>query len=99
MLFSAFLYRNSPPARRINILRRIPVIRFSARSLYLIAFIFPCASLFAQTEFSSEIVDTQKPDTPTHAKFYFANYKMQIESPEHTSRGQGVLIMNFLTHT
>jgi hypothetical protein len=75
------------------------VIRFSARILYLIAFIFPCASLFAQTEFSAEIVDTQKPDTPTQAKVYFAKDKLRIESQEHNSRGQGVFIMNFATQT
>jgi outer membrane lipoprotein-sorting protein len=75
------------------------VIRFSARILYLIAFIFPCASLFAQTEFSAEIVDTQKSDTPTQAKVYFAKDKLRIESQEHNSRGQGVFIMNFATQT
>ena len=71
----------------------------SAHFLYLIAFTFPCASLFAQTEFSAEIVDTQKPDTPTQAKVYFAKDKMRIESQEHNSRGQGVFIMNFATQT
>ncbi len=71
----------------------------SAHFLYLIAFTFPCASLFAQTEFSAEIVDTQKPDTPTQAKVYFAKDKMRIESQEHNSRGQGVFIMNFFFRT
>ncbi len=75
------------------------MIRFSARILYLVAFIFPGASLFAQTEFSAEIVNTQKPDTPTQAKVYFAKDKMRIEAQEHNSRGQGVFIMNFATQT
>ena len=75
------------------------MIQFSARILYLIAFISACPSLFAQTEFSAEIVDTQKPDAPTQAKVYFAKDKMRIESQEHNSRGQGVFIMNFATQT
>ena len=75
------------------------MIRFTAHILYLIAIIFPCASLFAQTEFSAEIVDTQEPDNPTQAKVYFAKDKMRIESQEHNSRGQGVFIMNFATQT
>ena len=75
------------------------MIRFTAHILYLISIVFPCASLFAQTEFSAEIVDTQKPDTPTQAKVYFAKDKMRIESQEHNSRGQGVFIMNFATQT
>jgi hypothetical protein len=75
------------------------VIRFTAHILCLIAIMLPCASLCAQTEFSAEIVDTQKPDTPTQAKVYFAKDKMRIESQEHNSRGQGVFIMNFATQT
>jgi hypothetical protein len=98
MLSSALVLEYSP-TRRINTPRRIPLIRFSAHILYLIAFIFPCPSLFAQAEFSAEIVDTQKPDTPTQAKVYFAKDKMRIESQEHNSRGQGVFIMNFASQT
>src|ERR1700686_256824 len=98
MLSSAFVLESSPTGRT-NILRRTPVIRFTAHILYLIAIVFPCASLFAQTEFSAEIVDTQKPDTPTQAKVYFAKDKMRIESQEHNTRGQGVFIMNFATQT
>jgi hypothetical protein len=75
------------------------MIRFAARILCLIAFTSSCPGLFAQTEFSAEIVDTQKPDTPTQAKVYFARDKMRIESQEHNSRGQGVFIMNFATQT
>jgi hypothetical protein len=74
------------------------MIRFAPRILCLIAFIISCTALFAQTEFSAEMVDTQKPDTPTQAKVYFAN-KMRLESQERKARGQGVFIMNFATQT
>ena len=75
------------------------MIRFVARILCLIASILPCPALFAQTEFSAEMVDTQKQETPTQAKIYFAKDKMRIESQEHNARGQGVVIINFATQT
>jgi hypothetical protein len=53
----------------------------------------------AQTEFSAEIVDLQKPGTPSTAKIYFAKDKVRIEPQASGSRGAGVVIMNFATQT
>jgi len=52
----------------------------------------------AQAEFSADIVDLQKPGTPTQAKIYFAKDKMRIESQTASAHG-GTVIMNFVTQT
>jgi hypothetical protein len=56
-------------------------------------------TVLAQTEFSAEIVDLQKPGTPTQAKIYFAKDKIRIEPQASGPRGGGVVIMNFATQT
>jgi Domain of unknown function (DUF4412) len=54
----------------------------------------------AQTEFSAEIVDLQKPDNPSQGKIYFAKDKMRIESASRNARGMGgAVIINFATQT
>ncbi|MGD0570893.1 MAG: hypothetical protein ABSA78_21040 [Candidatus Sulfotelmatobacter sp.] len=53
----------------------------------------------AQAEFSAEIVDLQKPGTPTTAKIYFAKDKMRIESQTASAHGGGAVIVNFGTQT
>ena len=53
----------------------------------------------AQAEFSAEIVDLQKPGTPTQAKIYFAKDKMRIESQTASAHGGGAVIINFATQT
>jgi hypothetical protein len=55
--------------------------------------------VLAQTEFSAEIVDLQKPGTPTTAKIYFAKDKMRIESQTASAHGGGAVIMNYATQT
>jgi outer membrane lipoprotein-sorting protein len=51
----------------------------------------------AQTEFSAEIVDTQKPGT--QAKIYMAKDKMRVEPADKNQRGMGAFIMNLTTQT
>jgi hypothetical protein len=53
----------------------------------------------AQSEFSAEIVDLQKPGTPTQAKIYFAKDKIRIESQDSGARAGGAVIINFATQT
>jgi len=60
-MFSSTFVLEYSPTRCLNILRRIRVIRFSAHILYLIASSFLAHRYFAQTEFSAEIVGTQRP--------------------------------------
>ncbi len=63
-------------------------------------FVLTLAARFAlaQTEFSAEIVDLQKPGTPTQGKIYFAKDKMRIES-QASARTGGAVIVNFATQT
>jgi hypothetical protein len=56
------------------------------------------AFAFAQTEFSADIVDTQKGDAP-NAKIYFAKDKMRFEPAQKNARGTGAMIMNLATQT
>jgi len=50
-----------------------------ARSFYFIAFLFATGVVSAQTEFSADIVDLQRPGVPTLARIYFAKDKRRIE--------------------
>jgi hypothetical protein len=52
----------------------------------------------AQTEFSAEVVDLQKPGTPTQAKIYFAKDKLRMEPQSAGGKG-GAIIMNLATQT
>jgi hypothetical protein len=67
------------------------------RASCLIAVVLSAGFLMAQTEFSAEIVDLQKPGTPTTGKIYFAKGKMRIESQGSGPRAGGVVIINFAT--
>jgi hypothetical protein len=57
-------------------------------SLLLTANLLP-----AQTEFSGDLVDLQKPGAPT--KIYFAKDKLRIEPKAGDPRSMGAVIMNF----
>lgn len=64
-----------------------------------IVLMFAADFVLAQTEFSADIVDLQKPGTPTQAKIYFAKDKMRIEPQASSPRGGGAVIVNFATQT
>ena len=53
----------------------------------------------AQTEFSAEMVDTQKPDHPITGKMFFAKDKVRFESAKKDPRGGGEVIINLTTQT
>jgi hypothetical protein len=73
------------------------MLRWIARISCLFALILAAASFaLAQTEFSAEIVDLQKPGT--QAKIYFAKDKMRIES-QASARTGGAVIVNYATQT
>jgi hypothetical protein len=72
-------------------------LRSILRASCLIAVVLAASLLAAQTEFSAEIVDLQKPGTPTTGKLYFAKSKMRIESLSSGPRAGGVVIVNFAT--
>jgi hypothetical protein len=71
------------------------ITRISCFSVLMLAASF----VLAQAEFSAEIVDLQKPGTPTPAKIYFAKDKMRIESQTAGAHGGGAVIVNFATQT
>src|SRR5208282_982279 len=65
-----------------------------------IAALMMMASLaLAQTEFSAEMVDTQKPDHPATGKMYFAKDKVRFESAKKDPRGGGAVIISLSTQT
>jgi len=70
-----------------------------ARIFCFFALILAAGLMLAQTEFSAEIVDLQKPDAPTTAKVYFGKDKLRIESQNSGARAGGALIMNLATQT
>lgn len=53
-------------------------VRLSCFLASLFAMIFAASFARAQTEFSADIVDLQKPGTPTTAKIYFARTKCAL---------------------
>jgi hypothetical protein len=76
------------------------MMRLTVRTLCFAAFLLAASFALAQTEFSANIVDLQKPDNPNPAKIYFAKDKMRIESAASNARGMGgAVIINFATQT
>ena len=73
--------------------------RCVARISCFLALMLAASFVLAQTEFSAEMVDTQKQGTPTTAKLYFAKDKLRIESHTAGAHGGGVVIMNYATQT
>jgi Domain of unknown function (DUF4412) len=74
------------------------MLRRTARTSCFLVIMLAASFALAQTEFSAEIVDLQKPGTPTNAKIYFAKDKMRIES-QSSARTGGAVIVNFATQT
>jgi hypothetical protein len=75
------------------------MLRWIARTSCFVSLMLAASSVLAQTEFSGEIVDLQKPGTPSQAKMYFAKDKIRIEPQSSGPRGGGAVIMNFATQT
>ena len=74
------------------------MLRWIARISCFFAFVLASSFVLAQSEFSAEIVDLQKPGTPTQGKIYFAKDKKRIES-QSSARTGGAVIVNFATQT
>ena len=75
------------------------MLRCVARISGFLALMFAASLVLAQAEFSAEIVDLQKPGTPTQAKIFFAKDKIRIESTTGGPRSGGAVIVNFATQT
>lgn len=76
------------------------MLRWPARVSCCFVLIFASTLLLAQTEFSAEIVDLQKPGAPSQAKMYFTKDKLRIEPQNSNARGGGgVVIVNFATQS
>jgi hypothetical protein len=69
------------------------------RGCGFIALLLAAHVVFAQTEFSAEMVDTQKPDHPTTGKMYFAKDKVRFESAKRDPKSGGAVILNLSTQT
>ena len=74
------------------------MLRWITRVSCFSALMLAASFAVAQAEFSAEIVDLQKPGTPTQAKIYFAKDKMRIESQTASAHGSAVII-NYATQT
>jgi hypothetical protein len=68
------------------------------RLAHFVALLLLAGAAAAQTEFSADMVDMQKGDTPT-AKIYFAKDKMRFEPAQKNGRTGGTFIMNLATQT
>jgi hypothetical protein len=74
------------------------MFRLITRVSCFCALILATSFVAAQAEFSADIVDLQKPGTPTQARIYFAKDKMRIEAQTANAHGSAVII-NYATQT
>lgn len=72
--------------------------RIVSRSFCCCALLALTSASLAQTEFSAQIVDSQKGNAP-NAKIYFAKDKLRFEPTQKNPRGSGAMIMNLATQT
>jgi hypothetical protein len=72
--------------------------RTFCRTCCALAVILVATFALAQTEFSAEVVESQKGDAP-QAKIYFGKDKMRFESAKKDPRGGGAMIINLATQT
>jgi hypothetical protein len=72
--------------------------RFIARTLCLLTFLLAAGFVVAQTEFSAEVFDNQKPDNP-QARIYFGKDRIRFEPAKKDARGGGAVVMNLDTQT
>jgi hypothetical protein len=75
------------------------MLRCLTRIFCFFALLVAASFALAQTEFSADIVDLQKPGTPTTAKIFFAKDKLRIESQNSGAHPGGAFIVNFATQT
>jgi hypothetical protein len=75
------------------------MLRGVVRISCFFALVVAASLALAQTDFSAEIVDLQKPAAPTTAKIYFAKDKIRIESQNGGPHGNGAVIVNFAAQT
>jgi hypothetical protein len=69
------------------------------RMTCLVTLLLGATVALAQTEFSAEVVNTDKSETTSQAKIYFAKDKIRIEPTKKDPRGGGSVIMNMATQT
>lgn len=71
--------------------------RLITRTSCLFAFLLASTLVLAQTEFSADVFDNQKPEP--QAKIYFGKDKIRFESGKKDPRAGGALIMNLATQS
>ena len=75
------------------------MLRWIVRCSCFFTLILAASFVLAQTEFSADIVDLQKQNTPTQAKIYLTKDKLRVEPQASSPHGGGAVIMNFATQT
>lgn len=73
------------------------MIRCAARFTFFLTVLLTANLVLAQSEFSADVVDQQKPGTP--ARIYFAKDKIRIEPQRGDPRAAGAAIVNFASET
>src|SRR5215469_8924700 len=73
------------------------IMRSMIRACSVLALLLAAGFALAQTEFSAEIHNNQKPDS--QAKIYFGKDKMRFESADKDLRHGGAVIVNLATQT
>ena len=69
------------------------------RMTCLVALLLGATVALAQTEFSAEVMSTEKSETASQAKMYFAKDKLRIEPTKKDARGSGSVIINLASQT
>lgn len=72
--------------------------RLITRICLLLAVLLPATFTIAQTEFSADMVETQKGEGP-QAKIYFGKDKIRFEPTKKDPRGGGAMILDLSTQT
>jgi hypothetical protein len=75
------------------------MLRCVTRISLFLAVTLAASFALAQAEFAADIVDLQKPGTPTLARAYFAKDKIRIEAQGGGPHGGGAVIVNYATQT
>ena len=70
-----------------------------ARMLCFASCLLASSFLFAQSEFSAEVVSNRHHGNAEPAKMYFGKDKLRIEGQDPNGHGGGTIILNMSTHT
>jgi hypothetical protein len=80
-------------------MKETQMLRWITRISCFFVLILAASFVLAQAEFSAEIVDLQRPGTPTQAKIYFTKDKLRVEPKQSDPGPPAAVIVNLATQT